>query len=363
MSGLQELVLVTGATGVLGSYALPALMELRPNARFMVITRGRLPRNLDDARIDVVTADLRSNFWSDPAFRNKVSQVTHVVHMAADVRWNAPEEDALNTNAIVTEQLVSQIESHATGLEKFVYVSTAFSTERPLSTESQGLNRLDRRFSNTYEYSKFVAERAVQESRLPWMIVRPSIIVGRSNDGGISKFSGIYPLLKAYARGLLPIVVGYPNALVDIVPIDVVVEAVLHATFGNAGKSKVVYAISGDQAPTVSEVVSRSISAVNQLRAANGLDSIQVVPCVPPERFARLFRPLIDDTLSAQEKRVLKLLSAFEPYFAVLEPMSPSDGSLVLTGPRFDDYFDKCLQFWCSKNENIVLGKAKRWAA
>jgi thioester reductase-like protein len=84
------------------------------------------------------------------------------------------------------------------------------------------------RFRNTYEQTKAEAEALVRSrlGSLPGVILRPSIIVGDSRTGVTSSFKMMYWPLKIYSRRLWRTVPGYPDAVLDIVPVDYVARAV-----------------------------------------------------------------------------------------------------------------------------------------
>ena len=79
-------------------------------------------------------------------------------------------------------------------------------------------------YRNTYEQTKAEAEALVRSrlGSLPGVILRPSIIVGDSRTGVTSSFKMMYWPLKIYARRLWRTVPGYPDAVLDIVPVDYV---------------------------------------------------------------------------------------------------------------------------------------------
>ena len=60
-------------------------------------------------------------------------------------------------------------------------------------------------FRNTYEQSKFDAEKAIGEAAgdLPLAIARPSIVVGDSRSGWTPAFNVIYWPMRAFSRGLM----------------------------------------------------------------------------------------------------------------------------------------------------------------
>ena len=91
-------------------------------------------------------------------------------------------------------------------------------------------------YRNTYEQTKAEAETLVRSrlGSLPGVILRPSIIVGDSRTGVTSSFKMMYWPLKIYARRLWRTVPGYPDAVLDIVPVDFVADSVARLLFDEA---------------------------------------------------------------------------------------------------------------------------------
>jgi HAD superfamily hydrolase (TIGR01490 family) len=89
-------------------------------------------------------------------------------------------------------------------------------------------------WTDCYTFTKAMAERAVEETaaHLPLTICRPSIIesaLAQPSAGWIEGFKMAEPLILAYGRGDLPDFPGVPDASIDIIPVDYVVNAILAA--------------------------------------------------------------------------------------------------------------------------------------
>src|SRR5436190_6846226 len=87
---------------------------------------------------------------------------------------------------------------------------------------------------DVYTFTKALGERAVEQlaSRegLPLSIVRPSIIesaLERPHPGWIEGFKMAEPIILAYGRGAIPEFPGIPDGVMDIIPVDLVVNAML----------------------------------------------------------------------------------------------------------------------------------------
>ena len=85
---------------------------------------------------------------------------------------------------------------------------------------------------DAYAYTKALGERALLDTRgeVPVTIVRPSIIESARQDphpGWIRGFRMAEPVIISYARGLLREFPGLPEGIVDVIPVDLVVSALL----------------------------------------------------------------------------------------------------------------------------------------
>jgi alcohol-forming fatty acyl-CoA reductase len=90
---------------------------------------------------------------------------------------------------------------------------------------------------DAYAYTKALGERALLQNRgeVPVSIVRPSIIESawaEPRPGWIRGFRMAEPVIISYARGLLKEFPGVPEGIIDVIPVDLVVAAVIDAAAG-----------------------------------------------------------------------------------------------------------------------------------
>jgi fatty acyl-CoA reductase len=108
---------------------------------------------------------------------------------------------------------------------------------------------------DVYAYTKSLGERALLASRgdVPVSIVRPSIIESSYAEpvaGWIRGFRMAEPVLIAYGRGLLREFPGVPEGIVDVIPVDLVVAAIIAtAATGPTPEPSVVQVASGSANP------------------------------------------------------------------------------------------------------------------
>jgi fatty acyl-CoA reductase len=111
---------------------------------------------------------------------------------------------------------------------------------------------------DVYTFTKAMGERAVEEmaaeERAPLSIVRPSIIesaLSHPSVGWIDGFKMADPIIRAYGLGQIPEFPGIPEGIVDIIPVDFVVNAMLAiaANPPEPGSVQHFHVSSGDRNP------------------------------------------------------------------------------------------------------------------
>jgi uncharacterized protein YbjT (DUF2867 family) len=175
---LACVILLTGATGVVGRALLPALLEANHSVRALV----RDPRRLGPHRVDVslVLVDL-----ADPhGLRHAVRGVDTVIHLAAAIR-DQPPRRVEEINGLGTLRLLQAAE--AAGVERFVFFSALGATP----------------FQRTRFFrSKALAESAVRDSPLKTTIFAPSIIYDRDDPWvTIMRRLALLPVLPVSGSG------------------------------------------------------------------------------------------------------------------------------------------------------------------
>jgi NADH dehydrogenase len=173
------MLLLTGATGLVGSAVLRRLTAARVPVRCLV----RDPRRLgpDRVRVQIALGDLAD----PPSFRNALRGVTTVVHLAAAIR-DQPRGSIEELNGIATWRMVQAAE--AAGVRRFVFFSALGATTH------------DR---TRFLRAKALAERAVTESAIPEAVVVAPSIVYAPGDVFMTLLSrmAIAPVVPVSGRG------------------------------------------------------------------------------------------------------------------------------------------------------------------
>ncbi len=146
------MLLLTGATGLVGSALLPRLLADGTQVRCLV----RDPRRLGAQRVRVQIA--LGDLTDPPSFRNALRGVHTVVHLAASIR-DQPRGSIEELNGIATWRMVAA--AQRAGVERFVFFSV-------LGASTHHRARLHR--------AKAVAEQAVREADMRSTVFAPSIV-------------------------------------------------------------------------------------------------------------------------------------------------------------------------------------------
>ncbi|MGC1853000.1 MAG: NAD(P)H-binding protein [Solirubrobacterales bacterium] len=154
------MLLLTGATGSIGSRLLPLLLERGEDVRCLV----REPRRLGGHRVDVQIALGDLGEMSDPYLvRQALRGVDTVIHLAATIR-DQPPHRIEELNGLATVRLLRAAERSGVGRFAFFSALNAAPAQR-----------------TRFFRAKWLAEQAVDSSPLDTTIFAPSIVYDHSD--------------------------------------------------------------------------------------------------------------------------------------------------------------------------------------
>jgi uncharacterized protein YbjT (DUF2867 family) len=174
----MKMLLLTGATGLVGSILLPRLVSEGQQVRCLV----RDPRRLGTQRVRVQIA--LGDLTDPPSFRNALRGVQTVVHLAASIR-DQPRGSIEELNGIATWRMVEAAERQR--VERFVFFSA-------LGASTHHRTRLLR--------AKALAEQAVREADLHTIVFCPSVVYA-PGDAWLTLLErlALLPLMPVPGRG------------------------------------------------------------------------------------------------------------------------------------------------------------------
>ena len=351
----DELLLVTGATGFLGMHLVRQLLDRNPGLSLGLLIRDKpgqsgqkraesfLPES-HLRRVQVFSGDVSlPNLGLDATTRQQLtSEVTRVIHSAATVRFDHTLDEARQTNVEGTRHILD-FAAATRNLRSFAYVGTAYVAGERNGLVLENELAIGQGYRNTYEQSKSEAEALVRSrlDSLPGIILRPSIIVGDSRTGVTSSFKMMYWPLKIYARGLWRTVPGYPDAVLDIVPVDFVADAIAQAAFDDAALGNTLHICAGPRA-------SATIQQIAQ-RAMDYFDAPEP-RYVDPGFFFAIVRPLLYLGLWGRKRRVLVSGRAYRDYFSMRMQFDTVNAERLLSPagirpPHVLDYLDRLFNY------------------
>ena len=327
--GTGDAILLTGATGFVGMAVLARLLE-RTDRDVVVLVRAA-SRSEADARLNAV---LGSVFDAPDRHRARVraacgdltapglglgadrewvaEEVGEIVHAAASVAFDLSLAESRLINLEGTRRVLDLAEDCAArgeGLRRITYVSTAYvAGDRHGWAEEAELD-VGQGFRNAYEQSKHEAERQVwtRRDRLPVTIVRPSIVVGERGTGWTASFNVVYGPLRAFASGTFPVLPGRRDAVLDIVTVDHVADAILALAASPAAAGGTFHVVAGEQATTLGELARL---------AARRFDR-RPPRLVPLRVYRSALHPLILRRADPNTRRRLMRSEVYFPYFSL----------------------------------------------
>ena len=202
---------VTGATGFIGKRLVEALLARRGAVVHILLRReseGKLAALLEywgqadgGARIVPVYGDLtarRLGVAADDVKKLK-GRIDHVYHLAAVYDLSADADSQIATNIEGTRALVEFAKAIDAGhLHHVSSIAAAGLYEgvfrEDMFDEAEGLE-------HPYFMTKHESEKIVRtESKVPWTVYRPALVVGDSRTGEMDKIDGPYYFFKLIQR-------------------------------------------------------------------------------------------------------------------------------------------------------------------
>jgi NAD(P)-dependent dehydrogenase (short-subunit alcohol dehydrogenase family) len=233
---------VTGATGFIGKRLVKALLQRRHATVHFLLrpeSEDKVPAlreywGVGADRAIPVYGDLTAKRLgvSAQALKRLKGRIDHCYHLAAiyDLSADAPAQIAVNVEG--TRHLVEFAEAIGAGhLHHVSSIAAAGLYEgvfrEDMFEEAEGLE-------HPYFMTKHESEKIVrEESKVPWTVYRPALVVGDSRTGEMDKIDGPYYFFKLIQRmrQILPPwmpSIGIEGGRINIVPVDFVVAALDH---------------------------------------------------------------------------------------------------------------------------------------
>ncbi|MFN2582521.1 MAG: SDR family oxidoreductase [Candidatus Dormibacteria bacterium] len=230
---------VTGATGFIGKQLLPLLLNRGGQVGVLVRAGSRakfaaLRDRFDPAgtRLIPISGDIATPGLGISSDDRERLRGAAVFHLAAVYDLEATAEEAERANVVGTRHLVelaNDIKARCVHLASSIAVAGHYDgvfTEE-MFDEGQPLD-------HPYYRTKFESERIVRnDSRVPWRVYRPGIVIGSSETGEADRVDGPYYAFKLVQqmRDAFPQwtpFIGPEGGPLNLVPVDFVARAMDH---------------------------------------------------------------------------------------------------------------------------------------
>jgi len=276
-------VLLTGGSGFLGKQIIEKLLRSSPAIdQILVLIRTKKNKSPDDRLDQLFNSPVFDRLkMENPNFRRKVTAVPGdillpglgisdkdrsriesnanvFIHSAASVSFTETLRSAVESNIKPGRKLLEL--AHASkSVDSFVYISTAYSQvdkrqidekiyDPPIDPyrlfnmidvcDDEQLALLEPKLvaprPNTYTFTKSVAEKLIDLERgnIPTAIVRPSIVTASCKEpfeGWVDNYTASNGIFAGAGMGTVRYMTGTRDALIDCIPIDIVVHTILAA--------------------------------------------------------------------------------------------------------------------------------------
>jgi nucleoside-diphosphate-sugar epimerase len=326
-------IFLTGASGVVGDAVLR-----RTRGRPVCALVHRAPVD----GIESVTGNLTApRLGLSPSAYERLADCTGAVgHAGAIADFTRSDEEIHATNVEGTKRV---LELAYVADAPVVYISTAYAAleahpDLPARTELREAEiTLD-----AYLASKRGAEELVRSSGLPATIVRLPVVGGETGSGYIAHFQALYIFARYLMTGTLPFLPIDERARLDIVPADIVADAILAAADGEATEP-LYWLTAGDDALPVTDFVELCAELAETMLGARPPAPRFVDPAIVD----RLLRPVL---LPRVPPRARVRLEGFFQFLRVLDQREPfpSDLARLGAGERVDvaDTVRNSLSYW-----------------
>lgn len=273
----MPVALLTGATGLIGGELCRLLVA--HGWGVIVLVRGDAPILGNDGfsisasiyaglapsvgEVLRLTGDIGQHGCGlEPATASNLgTQIDLVIHCAASTAFNATDDYYMQTNVAGTAHVLA-----LGGNKPFLHVSTAYVCGQRDGPIAETACAPDTLFANGYERSKAAAEALVAQSGRPWLIARPSIVVGSASNGQIRRFDSIYGAFKLLAEGRIKVIPATADASLNFVPVDFVADALAKLAAGKDNFAGAFAHICADRSLPVTALL-KAIRAHPALRA------------------------------------------------------------------------------------------------
>jgi nucleoside-diphosphate-sugar epimerase/acyl carrier protein len=312
----RSFVLVTGASGTLGR-PLVARLAATESIEGVVALAHVGPFGASDPSVRVVAGDITKNDRLGLEDAEAVtSRITAIVHAAANTRFDAPLPEAWAANVDGTRNVL-EFARRCPRLDRIVALSTTHVAGRRTGIILEDELEHDAGFVNTYEATKYQAERELRAAMrdLPIAVARISTVTGDSCSGAIARKGAIHQAVRFMYASLAPMVPGREDSPVDFIALDHAVRAVAVLATGGFEAGATWHVSAGADAVPFGELIDLTMQTFLESRPSWRKRAIERPALVDLPTF-ELFCQSVDQVGDSTLRASTAVIAHFAPQLA-----------------------------------------------
>jgi nucleoside-diphosphate-sugar epimerase len=351
----KPILLLTGATGLVGHELLRRLLAARPELRVVALTRQ--PEKAAELSCIPGVTGLAGDLLQPGLGLDEValgqlrSCLTEVLHCAAETRFGLPIEDARAANVGGTRHLLD-LARRCRRLEKFGHVSTCYVAGRAAGRVPEAPLHHSDGFLNTYQQSKYEAEELVIQAmgELPVAVFRLSSVIGDSATGQVRQFNHVHQLLRVLPRNVLAVAPCDPAAPIDLIPTDWAASALAYLFARRFAPGRIYQICAGQQGSlTVGQMIDLTVGIFLAHPVGRRLSPLRLpklVSLAEYEEYVAKKRRGTDRLLN----ELLRVLDYFLPHLGIFQVFENRLATEALAGsgltlPPIRSYYHKVVHY------------------
>lgn len=240
---MNDNIFLTGFPGFIASRLIPKLIEKRHESKIYLLIQKKfldiaekqikkLESDYEFLKGKLIPIDGDLTFQEIVTDKNQLdlSTITEIFNLAAVYDLRVEKSLAYQVNVKGTENIVAFARS-LPNLKKFHHISTCYVAGWYRGEFSEDDFDKGQDFKNFYEETKFLSEKIIRDNKdkIPYVIYRPSIVIGDSRTGETNKFDGPYPvilLINKLPKISLMTQIGSGANPVNLITVDYVVDGI-----------------------------------------------------------------------------------------------------------------------------------------
>lgn len=264
---MNKSILITGSLGSFGRVLTEELMKNYEFVNLLVRAKAdlqpvdRVKAVFGDAamhKIKVFQCDLKEENLglSKTDYQSLTKETTHILHAAASTRFDLTISEARDSNVKTVENILVFAEN-CHQLKKLGFVSTAFVAGKRKGVIHENELEHNEGFLNTYEESKYEAEKIIQtkKGKLPIIIFRPSLVATTSKGDDGNPMNAVVLGLKLIRKGLLPVLPGEDTDRLDIITSTNAAKKISELFHKDINLQDTYHIVSSLESPTIRDLI------------------------------------------------------------------------------------------------------------